>query len=113
MIQDLSKIHQPLGKLGSLPKNAEEWEKYRLTDDQVAEFDRQGYLAGIRVLDDEQIEILREELARLMEKSHPGIRCFMSTTPMSPRIRRQRFSMRWARGESSPDSMMCCGARRF
>ncbi len=72
MIQDLSKIHQPLGKLGSLPKNAEEWEKYRLTDDQVAEFDRQGYLAGIRVLDDEQIEILREELARLMEKSHPG-----------------------------------------
>jgi hypothetical protein len=31
MVQDLSEIHQPLGKLGELPKSAKEWERFELT----------------------------------------------------------------------------------
>jgi len=76
MIQDLSQIHHPLGKLGRLPATAGEWEKFQLTDQQIADFDRNGYLTGIRVLDDEQIEILRAELDRLMDKSHPAHHLF-------------------------------------
>lgn len=72
MVQDLSQFHGPISDFVSWPTTAEEWQKYRLTDEQVAEFDRQGYLAGIRVLEDEQIETLRQELSGLMKKSHPA-----------------------------------------
>jgi ectoine hydroxylase-related dioxygenase (phytanoyl-CoA dioxygenase family) len=76
MLQDLSEIHEPLGRLGVSPKLAEEWERFKLSGQQVADFDRQGYLAGVRVLDDDQIEILREELARLIKESHPAHQLF-------------------------------------
>ncbi len=71
MVQDLSEIHQPLGKLGEFPKSARQWEEFQLMKQQIANFDRDGYLAGIHVLDDAQIEILNGELAGLMKKSHP------------------------------------------
>ena len=76
MLQDLSEIHQPLGKLGELPKSAGQWKKFQLSKQQIADFDREGCLAGIHVLDDEQIEILHAELAGLMKKSHPANHLF-------------------------------------
>ena len=72
MVQDLSEFDAPVSKFVSRPQNAQEWEKYRLTEEQVADFDRQGYVAGIKVLDDEQIETLRSELSGLMKESHPA-----------------------------------------
>jgi ectoine hydroxylase-related dioxygenase (phytanoyl-CoA dioxygenase family) len=35
-------------------------------------FHEQGYLSGIRLLNDEQVEALRADLARLTEPDHPG-----------------------------------------
>jgi ectoine hydroxylase-related dioxygenase (phytanoyl-CoA dioxygenase family) len=72
MVQDLSQFHRPVSDFVSWPTTPEEWQKYRLTEEQVALFDQQGYLAGIKVLEDEQIEVLREELSGLMKKSHPA-----------------------------------------
>lgn len=71
MVEDLSAFHAPVTDFVSWPKNAAEWQRYRLTEQQVADFDRHGYLAGIRVLDDRQIEALRSELWELTKKSHP------------------------------------------
>jgi hypothetical protein len=74
--QDLSEFHAPVSRFVSWPQNAQEWEKYRLTDQQVADFDRQGFISGIKVLNDEQIEILRSELSGLMEETHPAHHLF-------------------------------------
>lgn len=76
MVEDLSKFHSLVSELIPWPGSPDEWEQYRLTDEQVADFDRQGYLAGITVLDAQQIEILRSELAGLMKKSHPANHLF-------------------------------------
>jgi hypothetical protein len=43
-----------------------------LSEEQVAFFHEKGYLAGVPILPDEQVELLREELARLIDPSHPG-----------------------------------------
>jgi ectoine hydroxylase-related dioxygenase (phytanoyl-CoA dioxygenase family) len=67
MIQDLSVVHAPTGALGKAPATRDEWEKYRLTDEQVARFHRDGYLAGVQVLDDRQAGLLCGELAELMD----------------------------------------------
>jgi ectoine hydroxylase-related dioxygenase (phytanoyl-CoA dioxygenase family) len=72
----LSEFHVPISKSVSLPQNADEWERYRLTDQQISDFDRQGYLAGVKVLSDGQIETLREELIELMKESHPAHHLF-------------------------------------
>ena len=71
MIQDLSAVHTPTGALFHQP-DREQWQRFRLTDEQVASFHQQGYLAGVQVLDDRQVEALCSELSGLMDPSHPA-----------------------------------------
>jgi hypothetical protein len=49
----------------------EEWNKYLLSDEKVRLFHENGYLPGVRMLSDEQIEVLRRELATLMDPRSP------------------------------------------
>lgn len=72
MIEDLSASHKPVGRLFKLPTNAKDWDRYRLTEEQIQFFNRNGYLAGVRILDDDQIGALREELHGIMDPAHPG-----------------------------------------
>lgn len=69
--RDLSLDDRPVSTL--FPRAAAgEGEKYRLSDDQVRFFHDNGYLAGVRVLSDEQVDALRTELSAVMDPSHPG-----------------------------------------
>ena len=72
MPTDLSQQHGPVSELFPQPKSAVEWAKYRLSDEQVAYFHEHGYVAGIRILSDEQVETLRGELAEWFQADHPG-----------------------------------------
>src|SRR5262245_47663676 len=72
MSVDLSRRHDLVGDLLVLPKTAVECERYRLTDEQVAFYHEQGYLAGVRILTDEQIDKLRAELADFFQPEHNG-----------------------------------------
>jgi len=72
MSGDLSKHHKRITNLFNWPSAAEDWNQFRLTDEQVNFFHRNGYLAGIRALNDEQIETLRAELSELIDPGHPG-----------------------------------------
>ena len=62
-------MHAPMGALGNSPATREEWEKYRLSDERVAAFHRDGYIAGVQVLNDRQVEALCGELSGLMDAS--------------------------------------------
>ena len=70
--QDLSTHHQPISDLFTYPQTPEEWEPYRLTDEQVAFFHEEGYLANVKLLSDKQVEALNEELATIADPEHPG-----------------------------------------
>ena len=76
MIEDLSLYHTPVSDLFPKPITREEWESYRLSDEQVEFYREHGYLAGIRILTDEQIDALRQELAALVDPAHPGHELF-------------------------------------
>ena len=71
MTEDLSTRHAPVGSLFPLPETAREWARYRLSDEQVESFREHGYVAGVRVLSDEQVDLLRAELDELVDPSHP------------------------------------------
>jgi len=72
MIGDLSKHHSPISDLFEKPATGDGWDQYRLADEQIEFFHTYGYLAGVRILNDEQIETLRAELAELIDPAHPG-----------------------------------------
>ena len=72
MVADLAERHELVSDLFSLPKTPEQWERYRLSDEQVASFHEHGYVAGIRVLSEAQVDRLCDELHALINPAHPG-----------------------------------------
>jgi ectoine hydroxylase-related dioxygenase (phytanoyl-CoA dioxygenase family) len=72
MPEDLSRHHQPLSTLFARPHSSADWDRYRLSEDQLEFFRENGYLKGVRILTDEQVEVLRTELEQLMDPSHAG-----------------------------------------
>src|SRR5688500_4118037 len=76
MVEDLSTYHNLISDLFTTPRTADEWDSYRLTNEQVEFYREYGYLAGIKLLNDDQIEMLRTELAELVDPAHPGNQFF-------------------------------------
>lgn len=70
--EDLSKQHRLVGDLFSLPSTQNEWRQYRLTDEQVEFYRANGYVAGVRILSDEQVEALLNEVTEIMDPAHPA-----------------------------------------
>jgi ectoine hydroxylase-related dioxygenase (phytanoyl-CoA dioxygenase family) len=73
--QDLSVYHKPIGNL--FPRlDRQDWQQYRLSQEQVDHYHERGYVAGIRVLDEGQVDVLCEQLTRLVDPAHPGHELF-------------------------------------
>ena len=51
MAADLSKKHELVSDLFAEAVANSDWSKYRLSDEQVAFFNENGYLAGVKILD--------------------------------------------------------------
>jgi hypothetical protein len=72
MTTDLSNHHELIGQLISLPPSASELERFRLSDEQVRSFHSNGYLTGIRILTEPQVDVLTHELSHLMDPALSG-----------------------------------------
>jgi len=70
-VEDLSLQHASLGRLFP-PSSRDDYARARLREDQVRFYQEQGYLAGVRVLSGDQVDILTTELAALMDPAHPA-----------------------------------------
>ncbi|RQO66563.1 phytanoyl-CoA dioxygenase family protein [Pedobacter sp. KBW01] len=62
---DLANYSSPIGHLFQQPKTAAEWEQYVLTKEQIDSFKENGYLSGIKILTEQQVDALNVELIRL------------------------------------------------
>jgi ectoine hydroxylase-related dioxygenase (phytanoyl-CoA dioxygenase family) len=127
VVEDLSTHHGLVGNLLTLPPTREEWARYRLSDEQVGFFHEHGYLAGIRMLTDEQVEALRGELTQLVDPTHPGQHLFYeyhSNESLNPdtvifhalgawRITPGFHDLLWNPRFTVPASQLLCGAVRF
>ena len=65
MIVDLSQYHHPITDLFPKPES-NDLAQFRLSKEQVEFFHEHGYLAGVRLLDEVQIEALRREVMELV-----------------------------------------------
>ncbi len=75
-VKDLASIHQPIQALFDRPEADADWDKYRLTDAQIDFFHTHGYLSHIKILNAQQVEVLRAELADLVDPTHEGNELF-------------------------------------
>jgi len=72
MAEDLSRIHHPISDLFAPFPSHEDAARFRLTDEQVASYHERGYLAGVRLLSDSQVDFLRDELAVFLARDYSG-----------------------------------------
>jgi len=70
--KDLADVHGLVGDLFPDLSPQEAWERYRLSDEQLAFYEENGFLSGVRILDDNQVNALRAELEAIMDPGHPG-----------------------------------------
>lgn len=73
---DLGAFHHRLTDLFSPPTSKAEWEPYVLPASTVEEFERRGFVQGIRVLSDAQVDALHAELDELMAPECEGAEHF-------------------------------------
>ena len=71
-VKDLSTVHHLITDLFRWPKNEQEWQQFALTEEQVWFFHENGYLAGVKMLEENQIEVLKKELAELVSAENAG-----------------------------------------
>lgn len=71
MERDLSNHSNLVSDMFTWPRSKEEWERYRLSDEQVSFFNENGYLHNIKLLDQGQVDRLREELNGIMDPVNP------------------------------------------
>ena len=63
---DLSTIHEPVTGLFERPESVDDWERFRLNREQIDFYNREGYLAGLQLLTDSQVDLLRDQLDHLI-----------------------------------------------
>ena len=68
--KDLSTVHSLVSDIINHPPTREEWEQYKLSDEQVDFFNEQGYLANIKMLDEKQVAIIKAEIEELADSKH-------------------------------------------
>jgi len=68
MTEDLSQYHQPITNLFPPIESGE----FRLSEEQLESYRENGYLSGIPMLNDYQLEVLRREVMELVDPKHPG-----------------------------------------
>ena len=68
---DLSGHHELIGNMFPKISAKEAWNNYKLSDDQVTFFNEFGYLHNIKLLEDDQIHKLKEDLEIVIDPSNP------------------------------------------
>jgi len=69
MVQDLSQQHAPFS---GLFHPLDDLTSLQLSEEQLESYNQYGFVKGLRVLDDTQIERLRNELEELFDPKHDG-----------------------------------------
>ena len=72
MSEDLGLISQPISNLFPQPESIDEWASYALSEEQLHEFQQNGFIHGIQLLNENQIYLLRKELEEMVIPDHEG-----------------------------------------
>jgi len=75
-VKDLSTVHELVSDLFKQPTSQASWQQFALKQEQIDFFNTNGYIGGIKLLDDWQVERLRKELEEVAEPKNPSSHLF-------------------------------------
>lgn len=67
--KDLSNYNTPVSDMFKQPQTPEEWKQYVLSEEQIKFYEENGFLSGIKILTEAQVDILNSELEQLQKVS--------------------------------------------
>ena len=102
MVTDLGLDKSPLTELFPQPRNAEEWLQYALSEEQVRHFKEHGYLHKVKLLNEEQLDALRKQLAEMVDPEHDGREFFYEYHSNESESTDNVLFMPWELGECDP-----------
>ena len=70
--KDLSSVHQLISDMFHWPASPEEWKQYELKQEQIDFFRKNGFVGGIKMLDEKQVRVINGELADIADPLYPG-----------------------------------------
>ena len=76
MSTDFADQHEPITDLFPQPASPEGWAAHQLSAEQIRHFVEHGYVAGVQLMQDVQIEALRIELTEMTDPGHEGHELF-------------------------------------
>ncbi len=76
MSEDYGLYNKPISGLFEQPGSPEEWKKIALSEEQIRHYMDFGYVKDIKILNHEQIEVLRDALQKMMNPSSSGNKYF-------------------------------------
>ncbi len=129
-MRDLSLWHEPLGDLFSPRgpgKDAEQARRFRLSELALSRFERDGFLLGVPVLTEPQVEALLSELEPMLAADHPAASLFHERHGNESsdservlfhalgawRIAPSFHDLLWSRAVTVPASQLLGGSVRF
>ncbi len=71
-IKDLAQFHHPVSDIFAKAVNEKDYEPFSLTKEQIEHFNEFGYVTNVKILEEEHVDTLREELNQIMDPEHPG-----------------------------------------
>ncbi|XP_064595452.1 phytanoyl-CoA dioxygenase domain-containing protein 1 homolog [Liolophura sinensis] len=74
-VPDWSTLHKPTGELFSPVEEKKDWARFRLSDSQIDQFTRDGFLLNVPVLTEEECDRILEDYTYFLDptKRHPGL----------------------------------------
>ncbi|MEM7379604.1 MAG: phytanoyl-CoA dioxygenase family protein [Bacteroidota bacterium] len=75
-IKDLAEEHQPLSQLFKQPESKAEWDQYALSEAELQSYQTDGYVSGIKLLEEWQADVLLEDLNKVRNPDNPSHELF-------------------------------------
>ena len=72
MSRDLADYGNLVSDMFKWPETESDWTKYRLSAEQIKHFNEKGYVANIKLLEEDQVAQLNEELVSIMDTTNPN-----------------------------------------
>lgn len=70
--KDLADFHYQVSDIFKKAVNEADYEPFSLSKEQIEHFEEYGYITNIKILEEEQVDILRAELEQIRDPEHPG-----------------------------------------
>ena len=71
-VRDLAGYHFPISNIFEHASMRIDYEKFSLSTEQLEHFEEFGYVTNVKILEEEQVDILREQLEQIADPDHPA-----------------------------------------